>query len=62
MIDCCGVFGNASGKEFDILFGGIGLASFLAWRGFVVLSIVVLLLGIITFALVRRIARQKETS
>ena len=49
MIDCCGIFGSASGTKFDILLGGIGLASILAWHGLVALSIGILFLGIITF-------------
>ena len=60
MIDCCGIFGSASCKEFDILLGGIGLASILAWHGLVALSIGILFLGIMTFSVVRRIARKKE--
>ena len=62
MIDCCGIFGSASGTKFDILLGGIGLASILAWHGLVALSIGILFLGIMTFSVVRRIARQKKAS
>ena len=62
MIDCRGVPGAESGKQLDVLFCAIGLASFLAWSGREAIAIVLLLLGIAFCAAKRRVAQRKEAS